>query len=109
MLKSGRVNGLRAAGKAVWNREVYARLRELLARFPKEEAHAIKAIFSLGSLLRVQKKQDEAIAAYEPLIRANLSPELLAHPVSDATFPMTITGKVQKYVLRGGHAAIAKQ
>ncbi len=46
-----------------------ATLRELLDRFPKEEEIAVKAIFRLGSLLRVKKKQDEAIAAYERLVQ----------------------------------------
>ncbi|MGA2497201.1 MAG: tetratricopeptide repeat protein [Tepidisphaeraceae bacterium] len=46
-----------------------ATLRELLARFPREDDLAVKAIFRLGSLLRVQKKQDEAIAAYERLVQ----------------------------------------
>ncbi|MFI5377674.1 MAG: tol-pal system YbgF family protein [Tepidisphaerales bacterium] len=46
-----------------------ATLRELLARFPSEEERSVRAIFRLGSLLRVQKKQDEAVAAYERLIQ----------------------------------------
>jgi len=46
-----------------------ATLRELIDRFPRQGEWAIKAAFRLGTLLRSQKKQDEAIAVYERLIR----------------------------------------
>ncbi len=46
-----------------------ATLRELLDRFPREAEQAVRGIFRLGSLLRDQRRQDEAIAAYERLMQ----------------------------------------
>lgn len=44
-------------------------LRELIDRFPRQAEWSIKAAFRLGALLRSQKKQDEAIAVYDRLMR----------------------------------------
>ncbi len=50
-----------------------ATCRELIDRFPKEENHVGHACMQLAMLLRVQKKQDDAIKVYEKL--ATLYPQ----------------------------------
>lgn len=44
-------------------------LRELLDRFPRDQRSGIRGAFRLGELLRAQKKQDDAIAVYERVMR----------------------------------------
>ena len=50
-----------------------ATYRELIDRFPKEQNHVAEACMRLGTLLRTQKKQDDAIKVYERL--ATLYPQ----------------------------------
>ncbi len=45
-----------------------ATLRELVDRFPRQGDFAVKALMRLGALLRIGRKYDEAIVAYNKLI-----------------------------------------
>lgn len=55
---------------AMAKREVaIASLRELVDRFPTEGDFPVRALMRMGELFRVIKKQDEAIACYERVIK----------------------------------------